>query len=50
MTYLIKYVFQTKKNLNLIVFNLVTGINESKALTKHASCECKCKLDGRKCN
>ena len=28
---------------------MITGINESKTLTKHISCECKCKLDGRKC-
>ena len=37
-------------DLNLSVFNIVTGINESKVLTKHISCECKCKFDGRKCN
>ena len=24
--------------------------NESKTLTKHISCECRCKFDGRKCN
>ena len=30
--------------------NTITGINESKTLTKHISCECKCKFDGRKCN
>ena len=29
---------------------MATRINESKILTKHASCECKCKFDGRKCN
>ena len=29
-------------------FKRVTGINESKILTKYASCECKCKFDGRK--
>ena len=32
------------------VFNIITGINESKILTKHISFECKCKFDGRKCN
>ena len=26
------------------------GINESYTLTKHVSCECKCKFDGRKFN
>ena len=40
------------EDLNLNMFNMITEINESKALTKHMSlsCECKCKLDGRKCN
>ena len=27
---------------------MITGITESKTLTKHISCECKCKIDGRK--
>ena len=38
------------EDLNLSVFNIITGINESKTLTKNISCECKCKFDGRKCN
>ena len=38
------------ENLNLSVFNMITGRNESKTLTKHISTECKCKLDRRKCN
>ena len=37
-------------DLNLSVFNMITGIIESKTLTKHISCKCKCKFDGRKCN
>ena len=28
---------------------MITGINESKTLTKHILCECKCKFDGTKC-
>ena len=28
---------------------MITGINESKRLTKHISCECKCKFDETKC-
>ena len=32
------------------MFNIITGISESKALTKHISCGFKCKFDGRKCN
>ena len=33
-------------NINEWMFN----INELKTLTKHISCKCKCKIDGRKCN
>ena len=36
------------EDLNLSVFNMITGINESKTLTKDISCECKCKFDGKK--
>ena len=32
------------EDLNLSVFNMITGINESKTLTKHISCECKLDL------
>ena len=35
-------------DLNLSVFNMITGINKSKTWTKHISCECKCELDGTK--
>ena len=31
-------------------FSMITGINESKTLTKHISCECKCRFDERKYN
>ena len=39
-----------REDLNLNTFNMITGINESKLLTKHLSCKCKCKFNGRKCN
>ena len=29
---------------------MITGANESKILTKHISCKCECKFDGKKCN
>ena len=35
---------------NLSMFNMITGINEPKTLTKHLSCECKCKFGGTKSN
>ena len=37
-------------DLNLSVFNMIAAINESKTLTKHISCQCKCTFDGRKSN
>ena len=43
-------VLNKTEDLNLSLFNIITGINESKTLTKHVSFECKCKFDGRKCN
>ena len=36
------------KDLNVSVFNMTTGINESTTLTRHRSWECECKFDGRK--
>ena len=27
---------------------MIIGTNESKTLTKHISCECKCRFDGKK--
>ena len=38
------------EDLNLSVFDMITGINESKMLTNYIICGCKCKFDGRKCN
>ena len=29
---------------------MITGISESKTLTKHLTCECKFEFNGRKCN
>ena len=42
-------VLNKTEDLNLKVFNMITGINESKTV-KHISCESKCKFDWRKCN
>ena len=38
------------EDLNLSMFDMITGINKSKISTKHISCECKCRFDARKCN
>ena len=34
------------EDLDISMFNMITGINESKTLTKHISCKCKCRFDG----
>ena len=44
------YVPNKMEDLNLSIFNIIAGINESKALAKHRPCEHKCKFDGRTCN
>ena len=44
------YVPNKTKVLNLSAFNVIIGINESIAPTKHISCECKYKVGGKKCN
>ena len=38
------------EDVNLSVFIMITGISESKTLTKHISCKCQCKFDSRKYN
>ena len=38
------------EDLNVRVFNMITGINESKLLTKQILCKCECKFDGTKRN
>ena len=35
------------EDLNLSEFNMITGINEPKILTKHTPCEYKCRFDGK---
>ena len=37
------------EGLNQKYFNMITGINESKTLRKHTSCQCKCKFDEANC-
>ena len=36
------------EDLNLSVFNMITNKNESKTLTRHILCECKCRFNGKK--
>ena len=36
--------------LNIHVFNMISGKNESNFLTKYIPCKYKCRLDRKKCN
>ena len=38
------------EDLNLHVFNIITGIIESRTLAKRISCKCKFNFDSKKCN
>ena len=38
------------EDLNISMFIMITGINEFETLTKHMSCDCKSRFDGRKRN
>ena len=50
MICLIEHVFQTKQVLDLSVFNMMARISNLKISTKHVSCRCKYKFDGKICN
>ena len=36
--------------MNIKVFNLVLGVNETRFLVQHESCGCKCRLNESICN
>ena len=38
------------KDLNVKAFNMITNKNEAKTITKHISCNCKCKFNNKTCN
>ena len=42
--------YKQNRRFKYIIFKVITEIYESKVLTKHISCKCKCKFDCRKCN
>ena len=41
------YIPNKTEDLNLSMVNMITGRNELKTLTKHISCTCKCRFDGK---
>ena len=36
--------------MNIKVFNLISGLNETRFIVQHKLCECKCGLDEIVCN
>ena len=38
------------KNMNIKVFNLISLVNETKLVSWHETCICKCRLDASICN
>ena len=48
--HLVEYVPNKKVDVNLKVFDMIKGINESKTLIEHISCEFRCEFDARECN
>ena len=50
MSYRQKYVLKKTKDINVKAFNMITNKNEAKTMTKHISCDCKCKFNSKTCN
>ena len=44
------YVPKETKDLNVKAFNMITSKNEAETMTKHVSCDCKCKFNSAACN
>ena len=44
------YVPDVVKNLNLKVFNLRSGANETRRIEWHETCRCKCRFNSSVCN
>ena len=45
-----KHVFEKKQKTNFKAFNLITNKTDAKTVTKHISCDFKCKFNSKKCN
>ena len=41
---------KTTKDINVNALNRITNKNEAKTITKHISCDCKCKFNTTTCN
>ena len=51
MNHMLEFCVPNKvKNMNVKVFNLMSGVSETRFLVQHESCECKCGLNESVCN
>ena len=41
---------QVKQDVNVKVFSIITKTNQTKAMVKHISFDCKCKYNSKACN
>ena len=46
----VMYSKKTTKDITVKVFNMITNKNETKTISKHISCDCKCKFNSTACN
>ena len=44
------YLLWKKQKTNVKVFEMIANKNEAKTMTKHISCDCKCKFNSATCN
>ena len=42
--------YKKAKGVNVKAFNMITNKNETKGMTDHISCDCKCKFNSATCN
>ena len=42
-------ILKKTKDINVKVFNIITNKNKAKTITKHVSCNCKCKFNRTTC-
>ena len=50
MSYLYMCSKKKTKDINVKVSNMITNKNLAKIMTKHISCDCKCKFNSTTCN
>ena len=50
MPYLQNLCSKINKDINVKAFYMLTNKNEAKTMTKHISCDCKCKFNSSICN